>query len=79
MEDVDQKILAVIAEVSGYDEEDLKDDDSLVGDLGLDSLDFVKLAQAAEEALEIDIDVDQFAGVNTVGQMKAKLKSLVGE
>jgi len=76
MEDVEATIREIICDATGYEWGNLKTSDSLMLDLGLDSLDFAKMEVEAEERLEIEVDSKAFAGVNTVGDLVAKLREL---
>jgi acyl carrier protein len=50
---------------------DLKDEDRLRQDLGLDSLSLTEMAFKMDEVLGVSIEVREVAGIETVGDLKA--------
>jgi acyl carrier protein len=50
---------------------DLKEDDRLRQDLGLDSLSLTEMAFKMDEVLGLSIEVHEVAGIETVGDLKA--------
>lgn len=77
MDDVDDKIWKLLEEITGQNREDLSDNEDLRMDLELDSLDFASIE--TDETLGIEIGVDDLVGVNTVGQLRTKLRKMVEE
>jgi acyl carrier protein len=64
-------VLGAIQEVAGTGERPVTPDLLLEEDLGIDSLDFVRLIQLVEERLDIVIDDEAAAPVRTVGELVA--------
>ncbi len=65
----DKKIKRIIAEQLGLHEEEIKNEASLIDDLGADSLDIVELVMAMEEEFEMEIpdeDAEKIASVQDV-------------
>ena len=66
---IDIKIKQIIAEQLGLNEDEIKDEASLIDDLGADSLDIVELVMAMEEEFEMEIpdeDAEKIASVKDV-------------
>jgi acyl carrier protein len=64
-------VLDAIQEVAGSGERPLAPDLLLEEDLGIDSLDFVRLIQVVEERLDIVINDEEAAAARTVGDLVA--------
>lgn len=47
--------LSILAEVSGYEIEDLKPESNLFDDLGMDELDIVELEMETEKVFDVDL------------------------
>ena len=65
----DKKIKRIIAEQLGLHEEEIKNEASLIDDLGADSLDIVELVMAMEEEFEMEIpdeDAEKIASVQDI-------------
>ncbi|HYW33575.1 MAG TPA: phosphopantetheine-binding protein [Candidatus Bathyarchaeia archaeon] len=62
----DEAVIAVVAGEIGVAPEEIQRDKTFGKDLGLDSLDFIKLVMAVEQALETRIDDKEAAKVRTV-------------
>lgn len=52
---VEQRVKAIIAEQLGVSEDEVGSSDSIVDDLGADSVDIAELIMAFEEEFEVDI------------------------
>ena len=70
-----EKVRDVIVETLGGEAEDVKPEASLTEDLGADSLAFVELVIALEDATGIHIEEEEAAGLKTVGDVVAYLES----
>ena len=70
-----EKVRDVIVETLGCEAEDVKPEASLTEDLGADSLAFVELVIALEDATGIQIEEEEAAGLKTVGDVVAYLES----
>ena len=64
-------VLGAIQEVAGIGDRPIAPDLRLDEDLGIDSLDFVRLIQLVEERLDIVISDEAAAAINTVGELIA--------
>jgi len=63
---IEKKVKQIIAEQLGLSEEELKDDASLIDDLGADSLDIVELVMAMEEEYEMEIPDEDAEKIVTI-------------
>lgn len=66
----------VLAKVSGQDAGSLRDEMSLVADLGIDSAKALQLLADLEDALDIEIEDEDAARMDTVGDVLGYVKSL---
>jgi acyl carrier protein len=67
MSDISEKVKLLISEHLSVPLETLKNTDSILDDLGADSLDTVELIMSFEEEFQIEIPDDVAEGINTVG------------
>lgn len=65
---IDQRVIEIIAEQLGMDNEDISADSTFVEDLGADSLDIVELIMAIEEEFEVEIPDEDAENLLTVQQ-----------
>ena len=64
--DIGKKVIAIVAEQLGTKEEDVKNEQHFVDDLGADSLDTVELIMAFEEEFDLEIPDDSAEKITTV-------------
>jgi acyl carrier protein len=67
-EEIEQKIIAIVAEQMGVDKAEITRDTSFVNDLNADSLDIVELVMEFEDEFELTIPDDEAEKIQTVGQ-----------
>jgi len=65
---VQERVIEIVAEQLGVDQEKVTPDTSFVNDLGADSLDTVELVMELEEEFDINIPDDAAEKIQTVGQ-----------
>ena len=70
-----EKIKTIIAEQLSVDESSILPGTSLVKDLEADSLDFVELVMALEDAFDVKIEDDDTAKISTVQDIIDYLKT----
>ncbi len=63
---VDKKIIQIIAEQLGINEDEVIPDAALIDDMGADSLDIVELVMAMEEEFEMEIPDEDAEKIVTV-------------
>jgi acyl carrier protein len=68
--------ISVIARVTGVPEASLNPEMELVADLAMDSAKALELIVELEDQFAIEIDDDEAAGMNTVGDVLATITSL---
>ena len=68
-----EKIKNIIAEQLGLDEDDIAME-SVIEDLGADSLDLVEIIMALEEEFDTDISDDDVERIKTVGDIVSYVK-----
>lgn len=72
---IEATVRGMISDVAGLDAGDIKADDRLMEDLGLDSLQNMELLSRLSEHYEIDPDMDDVNDVLTVAQVVTFLLS----
>ena len=68
MENVEQRVMKIVAEQLGVNETEVKSESSFVDDLGADSLDTVELVMALEEEFDCEIPDEEAEKITTVKQ-----------
>lgn len=68
MENIEQRVMKIVAEQLGVNEAEVKSESSFVDDLGADSLDTVELVMALEEEFECEIPDEEAEKITTVKQ-----------
>lgn len=66
--EVEEKVIAIVAEQMGVDKGEINRDTNFVQDLNADSLDTVELVMEFEDEFETSIPDDQAEKIQTVGQ-----------
>jgi len=75
MEEVEDKVKAIIAEQLGVEATSVTPDSSFTEDLGADSLDAVELIMAIEEAFDIEIPDEEAETMTTPAECVAAIKA----
>jgi acyl carrier protein len=68
MSDISTKVIAIIVDKLGVDENEVTPEASFTNDLGADSLDTVELIMEFEKEFNIAIPDDQAEKISTVGE-----------
>ena len=68
-QEIQDKVIAIIADQLGADKETITRDTDIANDLGADSLDFAELMIVFEEQFDIDIVEEDAQNISTVGQV----------
>ncbi len=67
-QDLDQRIIEIIAEQLSMDVDEVQADSTFIEDLGADSLDIVELIMAIEEEFEVEVPDEDAEKLLTVQQ-----------
>lgn len=76
---VEEKVKKIIAEHFRVSVDSLKDDTSLVDDLGAESIDTVELIATFEEAFNLEIPEEEAERNQTVGQVVEYIKAKLAQ
>ena len=76
METVAAKIREILIENFGCDESEVGDDQTLTGDLGMDSIELVQFALDVEESLNVEVPDEAVTANMTVGEVIAAVYKL---
>jgi len=76
--DIEKEVKIVIAEELSADPEKIKPEDSLIKDLGADSLDAVEIVMQLEEKFGIDMPDEDAKKMTTVGEIIEYVKEKKG-
>ena len=71
---LEEKVMGILAQVSGKDAGEIKPDMELVSHLGIDSPKVLELLVALEEGLDIEIEDEDAAKMDTVADILSYLK-----
>ena len=74
--DGDERVLKILAVVSGVDRDVLRPELDLVADLGIDSPKALRLLADLEDELDIEIDDEAAARLVTVGDVLTQVREL---
>ncbi|MEM8757412.1 MAG: acyl carrier protein [Planctomycetota bacterium] len=77
-QDIEAKVIDIVAEQLGADKSKISRDTSFVDDLNADSLDTVELVMEFEDAFETSIPDEKAEKIGTVGQAIEFIKSAQG-
>ena len=77
-QEIEAKVIEIVAEQMGADREKITRDTSFVEDLNADSLDTVELVMEFEDEFETSIPDDQAEKIQTVGQAIDFIKQAQG-
>ncbi|MFO7876705.1 MAG: AMP-binding protein [Desulfovermiculus sp.] len=70
-------VRSILASLTGRNVEELSDENRLEQDLGLSSLDRVELVNLLEEKLDLDVDEEIIAAVNTIAELEQAVSEAV--
>ncbi len=78
-ESIEKRVVEIIMEQLGVEEEEVKPEASFIEDLGADSLDTVELVMALEEAFDMEIPDEEAEKIDTVGKAIEYIKARIGK
>ncbi|MEI8195172.1 MAG: acyl carrier protein [Phycisphaerae bacterium] len=76
MDEIEQKVIDIVAEQMGVDKAEITRDTSFINDLNADSLDTVELVMEFEDEFEMSIPDEEAEKIQTVGQAVDYIKSV---
>lgn len=78
-QEIEAKVIEIVAEQMGVEKDKISRDTSFVNDLNADSLDQVELVMELEDEFETSIPDEEAEKLQTVGQAVDYIKQLRGE
>lgn len=75
MSTIEERVKKIIVEQLGVKEEEVRNESSLVDDLGADSLDTVELVMALEEEFDVEIPDEDTGKIRVVQQVVDYVKN----
>ena len=76
IDEIEQKVIDIVAEQMGVDKAEITRDTSFINDLNADSLDTVELVMEFEDEFEMSIPDEEAEKIQTVGQAVDYIKSV---
>ncbi|MBE5830329.1 MAG: acyl carrier protein [Butyrivibrio sp.] len=74
-----EKIVDILSEHTEYDKSKMNRDTSLLMDLGLNSLEVVKIVMELEEEFEIEFSEEDLPRITTLGELEDLIKEMTEE
>lgn len=71
-----ERIINLLAEKLGYEKAEINENQDLINDLGIDSLDMVEIIMGVEEEFGLRIDDKEVDGIKTVEDLIKKVDEL---
>ena len=75
--DVEQEIIAIISEISGYDPEEITLDKNFYDDLEIDSIKAIEITVAIEKKFKISVRDEDVPNITTVRQAVELVTQLI--
>jgi acyl carrier protein len=76
---IDQEIIPIIADVSGYEPEEIKPESKLADDLEIDSIKAIEIIVAIEKKYKISVRDEDVPKITTVGDTIALVSRLLNQ
>ena len=74
-----EKIVDILSEHTEYDKSKMNRDTTLLMDLGLNSLEVVKIVMELEEEFEIEFSEEDLPRINTLGELEDLINKMTRE
>ncbi len=74
-----EKIVDILSEHTEYDKSKMNRDTTLLMDLGLNSLEVVKIVMELEEEFEIEFSEEDLPRITTLGELEDLIKEMTEE
>jgi len=78
-DEIEQKVIDIVAEQMGVDKAEITRDTSFINDLNADSLDTVELVMEFEDEFEMSIPDEEAEKIQTVGQAIDYIRSVAAK
>ena len=72
-----ERIMNLLADKLGYERCEIKEEQNLVTELGIDSLDMVEIIMGIEEEFGLKIDDKEVEGIKTVEDLIKKVENIM--
>lgn len=79
MENIEKEIIAIISEVTGFDESDIKPETNFLKELEIDSIKAIEITVAIEKKFKISIRDEYVPRITNVREAVELVKSLIGK
>ena len=76
---VEKEIVKIIAEVSGFDEEEISPEQNFFEDLEIDSIKAIEITVAIEKRFKISVRDEDVPNITTVRQAVDLVNNLIGQ
>jgi acyl carrier protein len=76
---VEQEVIAIISEISGYDEDEITPDKNFFEDLEIDSIKAIEVTVALEKKFKISVRDEDVPNITTVRQAVELVSNLIGK
>lgn len=76
---IEKEIVSIIADVSGFDEEEITPDKNFFNDLEIDSIKAIEITVAIEKKFKISVRDEDVPNITTVKEAVALVKKLIEE
>jgi acyl carrier protein len=78
-DNVEKEIISIIAEVSGFDEEEITSEKNFYKDLEIDSIKAIEITVAIEKKFKISVRDEDVPNITTVKEAVVLVKRLIEE
>jgi len=76
---VEQEIISIISDVSGFDEEEIKPDTNFFQDLEIDSIKAIEITVAIEKKFKISVRDEDVPNITTLKQAVELVNTLINQ
>lgn len=77
--DIEKEIVSIIAEISGFEEEEITPDKNFFDDLEIDSIKAIEITVAIEKKFKISVRDEDVPNITTVREAVALVNKLIEE
>ncbi|GBD98531.1 acyl carrier protein [bacterium BMS3Abin07] len=77
VENVEKEVVSIIADVSGYEEEEIKPESNMAEELEVDSIKAIEITVALEKKFKVSVRDEDIPNITTVQQAVDTIKKLI--